>query len=322
MAQVVRHYLNADLDPWSVQFVSSYTNRSRPRQLVRLIAALKLMMFRPRRLTDGVHLHASEGFDLLRTTMLLEVARRRSVPAIVTIHGSEFMREVQRAPRLVRAMLRRASAVTVLSDEVQASALALGACSVELLSNPVELRPRATALTSRKQILFAGEIGRRKGVDVLLKAWPLVYTNHPDIELLLAGPLAESALVDSLPPGVRYAGPLPHAGVIQELEASRIAVLPSRAEAMPMFVLEAMASGVPVVTTPVGALAKILGNAGTLVEVDDHEALASAISELLTDSEKLEAMSQSGQGLVAAEFSTEVFTRKVVQLYTNVFGRP
>ena len=320
MAQVIHSYLDADLQPWEVEFVSSYTSVSRVRQLVRLLAAAAAVSTRSRHRLRGIHIHASEGFDLVRTLLLLQIARLRGLPTVITIHGAQFMKEVRRAPWLVRAILRRASAVTVLSEEVRQSALSLGARTVCMLPNPARQRAPATAFATRRQVLFAGEIGHRKGVDILLSAWPAVHDAHPDISLMLLGPVVEPSLIERLPEGAVFGGVSPHSAVIDALEASCLAVLPSRAEAMPMFVLEAMAAGVPVVATPVGAVRETVGNAGVIVAVDDPVALSAAIVDLLGDPRRLDEMSRNGQRLVSETFSTEIFARNVVALYDGVFG--
>jgi glycosyltransferase involved in cell wall biosynthesis len=268
----------------------------------------------------GVHVHSSEGFDLVRTLLLLEVAHWRRIPTVVTVHGAEFMKEVGRAPRLVRAIFKRAGAVTVLSEEVRAAARVLGAQRLSILPNPVRLQSPAEGVAERKQILFAGEIGYRKGVDVLLKAWPAVRDAHPDVSLLLIGPVTERAVVGALPAGVTFGGALPNTAVIEALAVSAVAVLPSRAEAMPVFVLEAMAAGVPVVATPVGAVETTLGGAGVVVPVNDVAALAAAIVALLDDPGRMVEASRVGQSLVEQRYSTEVFVRNVVALYGSVFS--
>ncbi len=301
IAQVVQSYFDADLRPWRVDFVSIYSTRSRARQLTLFLAALVTLARRPRARLTGIHLHTSNGFDLVRSLLLLIVARRRGLPAVVTVHGSRFMKEVARAPRLVRAIFTRASAVTVLTDEVHDAAVSLGARRVVRLANPVELQAHATGLAERTQVLFAGEIGRRKGVDVLLRAWLEVRAAHPGVSLLLLGPVSEPALLESPPDGVTFGGSLPHAAVVDALASSRLAVLPSRAEAMPMFVLEAMAAGVPVVATDVGAVAATLAGAGIVVPANDAGALASALVELLGDPGRLAELSGTGQRLVSEQ---------------------
>jgi glycosyltransferase involved in cell wall biosynthesis len=319
IASVVRSYLEADLTPWSIEVVSSYTATSRPRQLALLARAVSALAVRPRARTAGVHVHASEGFDLIRTLLLLGVARRRRIPSVVTLHGAHFMREVGRAPRLVRAVMTRASAVTALSDEVHDAARRLGARRLSLLPNPVQLQPPAVDVSLRGQVLFAGEIGPRKGVDVLLRAWSSVHQACPDLSLLLVGPVAEPALLASLPAGVRHAGALPHSAVIDELSKSCLAVLPSRAEAMPVFLLEAMAAGVPVVATPVGAVETTVGGAGRVVPVDDPGALAASMIWFAERPDQVEEAGRIGQCLVARRFSPEAFAAAVRTLYSAVF---
>jgi glycosyltransferase involved in cell wall biosynthesis len=319
IASVVRSYLEADLTPWSIEVVSSYTATSRPRQLALLARAVSALAVRPKARTAGVHVHASEGFDLIRTLLLLGVARRRRIPSVVTLHGAHFMREVGRAPRLVRAVMTRASAVTALSDEVHDAARRLGARRLSLLPNPVQLQPPAVDVSLRGQVLFAGEIGPRKGVDVLLRAWSSVHQACPDLSLLLVGPVAEPALLASLPAGVRHAGALPHSAVIDELSKSCLAVLPSRAEAMPVFLLEAMAAGVPVVATPVGAVETTVGGAGRVVPVDDPGALAASMIWFAERPDQVEEAGRIGQCLVARRFSPEAFAAAVRTLYSAVF---
>ncbi len=321
MAQVIRCYLEADLDPWRVDYVASYTAASRPRQLLRMLVAGGVILGRPRRRLLGVHLHLSEGFDLVRTLLLLQAARSRSLPTVVTVHGARFMHEVGRAPRLVRAIVSRATAVTVLSDEVDASVRALGAARVVMLPNPVRVRPAAAGPRASRQVLFAGEIGHRKGVDVLLAAWTTVHAAHPDATLLLLGPVAEPALTERLPAGVRLGGSLPQEAVVEALDGSCIAVLPSRAEAMPMFVLEAMAAGVPVVTTPVGAVEGVVGDGAILVPVGEPEPLAAALVDLLARPELLEQLGANARRIATERFSSEIFARNVVDLYDSVFAR-
>ncbi len=88
-----------------------------------------------------------------------------------------------------------------------------------------------------------------------------------------------------------------------------------------MFVLEAMAAGVPVIATPVGSVARIVGDAGLIVPAGDAGALAEAIVRVLADPAQLDAMSREAQRRVAAEFSTEIFERNVGELYGATFGK-
>jgi glycosyltransferase involved in cell wall biosynthesis len=318
MAHVIRSYVAANLEPWRAEAVSTYSARSRLHELRALVGGVVALL--TRRGVAGVHMHASHRFDIVRTLLLLELARLRRLPRVVTLHGAEFMDEVRSRPRLARTMLRRAGAVTALSAEVEAAARGLGIENVTLLPNPVRARPAPTAVGRRTQVLFAGDIGRRKGVDVLLAAWPTVHEARPDVTLLLVGPPLEPALVASLPAGARYAGLVDFDGVAAELGRTCLAVLPSRAEAMPTFILEALAAGVPVVSTPVGSIESVVAGAGAIVPVEDADALAAAMVELLRSPERIDELSRAAQSKVAAEFSTEIFERRVRDLYAATFS--
>ena len=317
IAHVIRSYLDADLEPWRTEAVSSYSGRSRPRALGALLHAVAVLA--ARRGIAGAHLHVSQRFDIVRSLVLLELARLRRLPRVVTLHGSEFMHEVHTRPRLVRALLRRADAVTALSTEVEEAVRRLGGENVRLLPNPVHLKPAPSTLSSRRQVLFAGAIGSRKGVDVLLQAWPKVHAARPDVSLLLVGPPDEPDLVAAVPAGASYGGLVDFEAVAAALERSCLAVLPSRAEAMPTFILEAMAAGVPVVSTPVGSIESVVTGAGAIVPVGDADALANAIVELLQEPRRLDELGREGRRKVAEQFSTESFERRVKELYAETF---
>jgi glycosyltransferase involved in cell wall biosynthesis len=319
MAHVIGSYLDARLEPWRVAAVASYSSRSRLWWLWRLVTSLGVVTFARRRRIAGVHVHASERFDIVRSLLLLEVARRRRLPRILTIHGGAFVNEAEGRPRLVRAMLRRADVVTTLTPEFESVAHSLGSERVVVLPNPVEVRSVSTGRASRAQVLFAGEIRRRKGVDILIEAWPAVRAACPDVALLLLGRLVEPDLVASLPEGATYGGLVGREGVGAALDDACLAVLPSRSEAMPMFLLEAMGAGVPVIGTPVGSVEALVGGGGVVVPVGDARALAEAMIALLSDPARLAELGLEAQRRVLAEFSVEAFERHVVELYESTF---
>lgn len=321
MARVIQAYLELDLEEWRIEAVPTYTSDSRLRQLAHLVTAATVLATRSRRRMRGVHVHASERFDLIRTLLLLEIARLRGLRRVVTIHGASFMDDVRRSPRLVAAMLRRADVVTVLSDDVRDAVGRLGAAEVRLLPNPVRLRPAGdtTLPATAPVVLFAGEIGRRKGVDVLLEAWERVAPAHRDATLLLVGPAFEPELLDRLPAQARYGGVLDRAEALAETGRAYVAVLPSRAEAMPMFILEAMAAGVPVVSTPVGAIAWLLEEGGVVVPPGDAAALGRALDALLESPAQRDELGRAARRRVEAHFSTDAFARRVHELYAETF---
>lgn len=100
-------------------------------------------------------------------------------------------------------------------------------------------------------------------------------------------------------------------------------VLPSRSEAFPNVVLEAMASGLPVVATNVGSVAELVeeGATGFLVPHDDAAALQRRIRELLLDVNKAKAFGARGRAVVEKSFPIDGMCRKREELFSSLLCR-
>lgn len=155
---------------------------------------------------------------------------------------------------------------------------------IVVVPNPVELGGTTPAGDGEERVVFAGELSRLKGVDVLLAAWPAVRARRPTARLILAGPPGDvDVAVTPTGDGIDVSGTVTREEVRQLLAAGRVAVLPSLVEVLPMFLLEAMAAARPVVATPVGDVAWLVGTDAELVPVGDPDALAGAITRVLED---------------------------------------
>jgi glycosyltransferase involved in cell wall biosynthesis len=287
-------------------------------QSARLFAcALRTVFSLPRNAI--VHVHLSEGGSFLREGAVLIAARRRGLKTAATLHGALFADFARRRPIVVGSVLRHAQLVTALSDEMLTIVgdIAAGSRRV-LLPNPIELDEEATsAARAEPTVLFAGELSTRKGVDVLLNAWPLVFDVIPGARCVLVGPPADVA-VRAAVPGLDVLAPRPPAEIRPLLRAARVAVLPSRAEAMPMFLLEAMAAARPFVSTPVGGVPALAASGGRLVPVDDVEALAQALTDLLGNPELAARLGFQGQAACRATHSTAAVGTRLRRLYEEI----
>jgi glycosyltransferase involved in cell wall biosynthesis len=107
------------------------------------------------------------------------------------------------------------------------------------------------------------------------------------------------------------------------LAAADVFVLPSWIEGLPMVVLEAMAHGTPVVTTPVGGTPELVvhGETGLLVPPRDPAALAAALDELLAKPELARRLGEAGRRRVEADFSVRTMTERVLAIYDEVAAR-
>lgn len=271
--------------PYPARAVATYwpTTRWRPRRLLQAATAVL-------RAPAGtvVHAHLSEGGSWVREGAFVLLSRLSGKPVAVTLHGALLAEWIAHPlPRaLVRAVLRLPHVAFALHDGDVALVRQLSSTPVLPIANPMG-PASGEATDDGATVLFAGEQSHRKGVDVLAAAWTLVLARRPDARLLVAGP-ARGVEVGG--PGVVNLGAIPPARVRELMRGASIVVLPSRAEALPMVLLEAMAEGKPFVASSVAGIPRLASTgAGLLVPPGDAGALADALVRLLGDPAAREA---------------------------------
>jgi glycosyltransferase involved in cell wall biosynthesis len=262
-----------------------------------------------------VHFHMSNGGAWLREGPLIRLARARGFRVIVTIHGSDFPQFSRSRARYVGATLKRADHVIVLSDEARGAAKRVApSLPVSIVANPVVIdRGAPGAGSTPPVVLFAGTIGRRKGVDTLVAAWRLLLAEGIEGRCRIVG------LVDDYtpPPTERLTvePPVHPDGIRELLRSVRVVTLPSFAEGMPMILTEALAGGRPFVATAVGGTPEIASDPGMLVPVGDAPGLAAAIGRYLRDADLAERDGRRGQEHIAATRSPHIIDAELRRIY-------
>lgn len=263
----------------------------------RQAAAACAALFSKGKQQDWAHLHISEGGSLLREAYFLgAAARARGMRVAVTIHGADFASSLDRHPTLVRMCLRHATLIFVLGHNTaqQVAGLKGLRARIQVIANPVELPPTGSCAqpvletAPGETVLFAGELGHRKGLDRLLAAWEGVRSAIPETQLLLCGPIGDiETWRYAGTPGVSRRGNLSRDDLLLLMARVQLLVLPSRREALPMVILEAMAAGVPVISTPVGEISRLHDAGVILWDTEDPRDLATLIVRtLLNDTEE------------------------------------
>ncbi len=229
-----------------------------------------------------LHVHLSDRGAYLRDPPLAALARSRGMRVVFTLHGHDFARFARAHPRIVRAALAPAHHVTCLSDEARDAAQAVVGSRVTVLPNPVPIdHDSPPADETEPVILFAGVVGLRKGVDVLVDAWRTLLDAGVEGRCRIVGPID-----DYRPPRLErltVEGAADPHEIRALLRSARAVALPSRSEQMPMILAEALAAGRPFVATPVGGTRQLAPLAEMLVPVGDVGALAEALRRYLTD---------------------------------------
>ncbi len=219
-----------------------------------------------------------------------------------------------------RAAVRRHRYLVASSPSI-AAALRAEAPRADVVHAPLSLDPRHYTPASLDGPPTVGIIGtaaweptakamRRLVADV----WPLIRSRAPEARLLVAG-RGVDALALAREPGVELLGEVPSAADF--LRGLSVLVYPlERGSGMKVKVLEAIASGVPVVTTPLGAEG-IEAEGGVVVEADDH-AIAAAAAELLSGERLRRRAGEAGRAAFERRYVPEVATRPLVELYARM----
>lgn len=288
IAQVVNVYVDLASDDWSVTAVRTTRGpRDWSSPWLCLVAALKLTtVWRERHRVLAV-VHLSQGGSFLREGMIVFLAKILGIRSALTLHGSSFSEFAASRPRLCTAVLRAGDAVLVLSEEAYRSVTALlPTGNVVRIPNLVRVPSQVLPQTHRERtVLFAGEVSKRKGVDVLISAWREL-EDRDGWTLRIVGPSGsgfDRSCLSSVS-GVVDGGVATNSEIRLMQGVASIACLPSRAETLPMFILESMSSGCAVIGTSVGRVAEVLDRgAGCVVAPGSVHELKAALQRLISD---------------------------------------
>lgn len=166
-------------------------------------------------------------------------------------------------------------------------------------------------------VLFVGRLHPQKGVAVLLEAWAGVRCSYPTAKLLIVGDGGlRTAFEESVPEGVDFVGQVPD--VVPYLASADVFVLPSMAEGLSNALLEAMACGLAVVATDVGATADALGDAGRIVDPGDAIALERELSDLLADADLRARLGARARERAGRGYGLSDTADRLVALYGSV----
>lgn len=286
---------------------------------------------------DVVHLHSAlvPTVTLLRAGLLAAAARSRGAAVVVHVHGgnleSWLTGRIRR--RVMRLAMRPARRIVAVWGAGEAALLeALGPDRVTLLDNGVDVTVfggHDGGPHHPPRILYVGLLTPRKGVLDLLEASRLLRQRGVAHELHLLGgtpdegPDAEAAVRAGADGEAKLLGTLPPERMPAAYGSAEVFCLPSWWEAMPLSVLEAMASGLPVVATDVGDVARavIHGTTGLVVPPRSPSDLADALEMLLTDPACRLRMGEAGRVRIAQDFSAQAMLGRLSQLYDDVGGR-
>jgi glycosyltransferase involved in cell wall biosynthesis len=188
-----------------------------------------------------------------------------------------------------------------------------------------ELRREFGLEEEKKIVLFVGRLYHRKGLETLLHSIPPVIQEFGDVKFAISGTgfkKKEQSLRDlakelDIEDYVTFLGYVPDEKLPDLYSASDIFVLPAIYENFPFAILEAQATGLPVISTKVGGIPEFLADNenGFLIDPGDPEQLTQRILTLLQDPKLAKEMGRQGRKLIEEKFTWRLITSQVIDLY-------
>lgn len=266
----------------------------------------------------------------------------RDIPQVVTYHTGS-MRKGNYLDALIlpyerimlASMLRRARAVICSSDFVRANFLKKYAKKSETITPGVDadlFAPAADRLKRSREVLFVANLEKGqeyKGLKTLLDAMKILQKSIPDIKLIVAGDgslrseYENYALQNGLRANVKFRGRLEGEELLRSYREASVFSLPTANDSQPLVILEAMAAGLPVVSTRIGGIPDMVEDSieGFLIGPNEPRSLADKISLLLRDPQLREKFAKAARARAMRDFSWQERMRRYDEVLERAMGR-
>lgn len=278
-----------------------------------------------------LHLNMAPRGSSIRKGILTWLGSLLRIPVLVHIHASSISEQFNDRPAWLRALFRktldRATYVVTLGQFWQSYLIdEIGVDPDKVVIVPYGVPDPRFARQPRDskplRLLFLGQLGERKGTPVLLRALAMPSLRSGDWSLVLAGDgeveeMRKLAVELGISERCTFTGWVDRMDAERLLSNSDIFVLPSRAEGLPVAILEAMSYGLAIVTTPVGAIAEAITDreTGLLIPPEDDTALANALVELLEQQDLRRRIGKGAKDKFHKEFTLQRYAESIREIY-------
>ncbi len=268
---------------------------------------------------DVLHLHEPMTPAICVTTLALA-----KCPIVATWHAAGRLGWMKVGLPMWGFLLDRIDHRIAVSEEARMSARNWLPWDFEVIPNGVLIPPAADPDGRENTVVFIGRHDPRKGMPVLLRAWPEVYRRtEARLRLVGADPLAVRLLLARAgvsDTGIDVLGFLPQEDLTRELLAAKVVAVPSVGmESFGMVLTRAFACACPVVASDIpGYRAVMTDETGLLVPVADADALAGALVELLGDEERRRTFGEHARRIAIERYSWDDIVRRLDGIYERV----
>lgn len=334
------------------RFIDPYNE---PKRKSKPLSALAMKNFMLVAVPYLLKLTNEEDFDVIHAEFALPagfpaaiVSKLAEKPVVITLVGGDIYTPSE--PALMSALRRLAlpvykttfsfAVLTAISSDTAKRARRLGATG-EIILTPYGIdlekfhktKPDAKlikkfGLGNSLVLLTVCRLSRRKGLNYLLDAMPELLKIDKTIRLLIVGDGSEKKTLVSqcrslgIEDRVIFVGAIPHDELNQYYNLADIFVLPSLHEGLGIVFMEAMACGLPVVTTNRGGMVDVVedGKTGFLIDVGDTKKLIKSLEKLIKDTKLREGFSKNAERRATSEFSWDKAADRYINAYKKAIG--
>lgn len=332
---VVDGYRNSELErDYEVKYIETYCDGNKIKKIFKAFESyikffFRFLFWKP----DIIHIHSSFGASFSRKKPFINFAFRFHKPIVNHIHGADFDSFYRNANDKTRKKIRTAYSkcnyIIALSDEWKANLSEIvDENKIFVIENYGKLNEQAMASRQEKKIdnniLFLGFICERKGCYDIPSIAEKVISRIPDTKFVLAGSGEIEKIVSMSSEQVRkclvFPGWVRNEKKDELLRQADVFFLPSYNEGMPMSILDAMGYGLPVVSTTVGGITKIVRNDinGYTFMPGDTDGMAAALIKLLSDKNLNNIMGKKSVEIIVAGYSINQHISKIEEVYGMV----
>lgn len=275
-----------------------------------------------------VHIHSASYGSFLRKSIVLRIAKFFKKKVIFHIHGAEFELFYQRSSQIkqknITRILDKADAIIVLSKQWKESISKISSNkNIIILYNPTSIKELKHVPSETTRFLFMGRIEKRKGVYEIIESAKHIKNQNIEVNLYGDGSIEKFANMikeEKLEQKIKIKGWISGDKKDEVYYNSDVLLLPSFNEGLPMSILEAMAYGLPVISTPVGGIAEAVeeGVNGFLVSPGDAKALAEKMDLLTNDNALREKMGQESYKFAKEKFDIKVIIEQLQEIYEQL----
>jgi phosphatidyl-myo-inositol alpha-mannosyltransferase len=268
---------------------------------------------------DVLHLH--EPMTPVICTAALASAR---CPVVATFHAAGGLGWNRYAKPLWGFLMDRLDHRIAVSEQARASTAHWFPAEYEILPNGVLIPPEADPAERQNRVVFVGRHDPRKGMPVLLRAWPEVHrATGATLRIVGADPLAvrlqlSRHKVDDH--GIETLGSVPDEDLTEELLSAKVLVAPSLGgESFGMVLTRAFACATPVVASAIPGYRDVMrAETGTLVPPGDPQALAAAVISMLRDEPRRRELGAAAREYARRHYDWRDIARRLVEIYESV----